>query len=127
MVSRSQTKIDRSGRSSLRKSKSLAVQTAKATADVGRQICVIQEGMHQSVNEITAVGCPSLQTREVVVACAHDNKRKQALERQFWNHARIEVGMEAARACRSVIYYPFCDLICRVTCCRLPEIFGRIP
>jgi len=70
MVSRSQTRIDRSGRSSLRKSKSLAVQTAKATADVGRQISVIQEGMHQSVNEITAVGCPSLQTREVVVACA---------------------------------------------------------
>ena len=74
MVSRSQTRIDRSGRSSLRKSKSLAVQTAKATADVGRQISVIQEGMHQSVNEITASGARRCKPEKLSSPAPHETQ-----------------------------------------------------
>jgi methyl-accepting chemotaxis protein len=36
--------------------KSLAVQTAKATADIGQQISLIQEAMRRSIGEITSTG-----------------------------------------------------------------------
>ena len=50
--------------------KSLAVQTAKATADVGKQIFVIQEAMHRSMTEIASTNQSITEISEVSGALA---------------------------------------------------------